>query len=129
MEKSFEWTGTTEKPYFIVQIGTHYQPKFLFLKNVINPAAEPSYQNAVRAETELSYTNYSKQSQIFHDSKTINSSVTVGAEEYVQTDRGILQGIIVTFVQDNAEKKMYLARGIAPSGLRTCRSASIRSRY
>ncbi len=114
VERSYEWTGTTEKPYFIVSIGTEYQPRFLFLKNVTNPAAEPSYQTSVRAETAFSYTYYSTKSQVFHDSKTITSAVTVGSEEYVQTDRGIYKGIIVTFKQDNAEKKMYLAKGIGP---------------
>jgi hypothetical protein len=111
-EQSREWSGSEEKPYFIVYIGTSYNPRYTFLKNINDITAEPFYQSTVRAETEYSYTYYSVMSPVFHDSKAVTTSVRVGGEETIQTDRGLMKGTFVTIKQGESEKKWYLTRGI-----------------
>jgi hypothetical protein len=111
-EQSRDWRGADEKPYFIVYIGTSYNPRYVFLKNVTDIAAEPSYQSTVRAETEYSYTYYSVTSSVFHDSKAVTTSVQIGSEETIRTDQGLMKGTLVTVRQGGAEKKWYITKGI-----------------
>jgi len=47
VERSSEWQGSVEKPYFTVQIGTTYLPRYVFLKSLKNISAAPSYQSTV----------------------------------------------------------------------------------
>lgn len=111
-EQSKEWLASEDKSYFIMNIGTFYTPRYVFLKNVADITAETSYQSTSLAETEFSYIYNSVRSPVYYDSKAITTSVRIGDEETIQTDRGLMQGILVTIRQGDSEKKWYLKRGI-----------------
>ncbi|MHB9027817.1 MAG: hypothetical protein ACYC9O_03520, partial [Candidatus Latescibacterota bacterium] len=112
VEQSREWTGAVEKPYFIMHIATSYRPWYTFLKNVTDIAREPSYDSSVRIETMYTYSYYNSHSTVFHESSVLNTSLQIGNEEIIQTDKGLLKARSLSIKQGNSEKKWYLTKGL-----------------
>ncbi len=111
-EQSREWAGAVESPYFTMYIATSYSPWYLFLKNTADITREPSYESTVRTETAYYYVYYNNKSPLYHESTNLTTSIRVGDEATIQTDKGLLKAYPMTIRQGDSEKKWYLTKGL-----------------
>jgi hypothetical protein len=58
------------------------------------------------------YSYYNNQSTIFRESSLLNTSMQIGNEESVQTDKGLLKARSMIIKQGGSEKKWFLAKGL-----------------
>jgi hypothetical protein len=113
-EKLNQWSTSEINSFYIQDVGTTYVPRCVFLKNVTDITKEPSYQSTVRSDTVWRTNYYGVISPVYHESVEVTTSVQVGDQSIIQTDRGIFNGTLITVDQGGAVKKWYLAKGIGP---------------
>jgi hypothetical protein len=111
VEQSKEWKGILP-PYLTMLVTTTYTPRYLFLKNSSNVTAERNYSSTVQSETLWNYVYYSEISETYREVGTLTTSIQVGDEKSIQTDKGIFPAVNLTITQKNAVKKWSLTKGI-----------------
>ena len=113
-ERLIEWSVNNEErsPNLTITVETEYSPRYLILKNMTNPTAEPVTETVVRATTEWIYINFNTVSSTYHESYTLETTIETGDSILVQTDKGFYQAIGVTFTTSDSSKKWWLTQGV-----------------
>ncbi|MBT4485334.1 MAG: carboxypeptidase regulatory-like domain-containing protein [Candidatus Latescibacteria bacterium] len=95
-----------------VNIETTYDPRYILLKNEINPGDENYYSNTVRANVKWVYNDPIHGQLEFPESFNVTTEINIGDMVTINTDIGKLDCIQVTITEGASVRKWWLASGI-----------------
>ncbi|GAG53277.1 unnamed protein product, partial [marine sediment metagenome] len=106
------WTGNPYgDPDKVLDLETVYTPRYMLLKNVLNPASESLYNTTVKTDVTWSYIDPYQGNLNFTESFSVPTSITVGDPVTLATDAGEFNCVPITITQESTVKKWWLAPG------------------
>jgi len=106
------WKGIdiTEKPSNQLNIETVYTPRYMIIKNHMNPSSEISYETTVMADVTWYFEEVTFGSKVYRETVDIETSVEIGDIETIETDIGTFDAATVTIIQGETCRKWWLTK-------------------
>jgi len=93
-------------------IETVYSPRYLMIKQYMDPIKESFYETSVTSEVSLTYNHVNSTSLSFTETIDIETSYEIGETETVETEIGTFEAVPLTIFTEDTERKWWLAKGI-----------------
>jgi hypothetical protein len=108
----FENENTSGEPTEQLDIKTVYSPRYLLMKQFMDPGAESSYETSGAVEVTWDYRHSNSLSQTLTETIDISTSYEIGQTETIETGIGNYEAVPLTITSDGTERTLWLAKGI-----------------
>jgi len=99
-----------QKPSDQLNIETVYTPRYMIIKNHMDPSSEISYETTVMADVTWYFENVSFGSKIYRETVDVETYVEIGDIETIETDIGTFDAATVTVIQGETYRKWWPER-------------------
>ncbi len=99
-----------QKPSDQLNIETVYTPRYMIIKNHMDPSSESSYETTVMADVTWYFENVSFGSKIYSETVDVETYVKIGDIETIETDIGTFDAATVTVIQGETYRKWWLTK-------------------
>ena len=108
----FEDESMITDPVEQLDIETVYSPRYLLMKQFMDPAAGTAYEASCTAEVTWEYRNDKSYTQSHVETTEIGTSYETGEPESIETDIGTYNAVPLKILSDGTERIWWLAKGI-----------------
>ena len=109
--KVWDNTSVINDPTDQIVIETVYSPRYVFLKNHLDPASESSYETTVTGDVTWWYTGEKYGSKEFRETINFTTRTDIEGYETVESDVGTFDAVKFTITQGDAVRRWWLTEG------------------
>jgi len=108
----FDDENRQNEPIEQLEVETAYKPRYLLIKEYMDPATESSYETSVPSVVTWEYRHGNSRSLSFTETMNIETSYEIGETETVETEIGTFEAVPLTIFTGDTVRKWWLAKGI-----------------
>jgi hypothetical protein len=108
----FENENTSGEPTEQLDIETVYSPRYLLIKQYLNPEIEFSYETSGAVEVTWDYHHTNGSTQTLTETIDIVTSYEFGESESIKTGIGTYEAVSLIIRSEDTERTLWLAKGI-----------------
>jgi hypothetical protein len=108
----FENENTSAEPIEQLDIETVYSPRYLLIKQYMNPEIESSYETSGIVETTWEYSHANSIKHSLTESVDISTFYEIGQSETIETGIGTYYAVPLIIRSEDTERTWWLAKGV-----------------